>query len=147
MKKPPRPTSLTLNLAPMVDVMMCLLIFFMLATKMVEQEHARIDLPVAKSAKDAERQTPAGRFVVNIRRAAAGARDDIVYMLREEALPLDDLLARLSAATRLDPRVTCLIRADRSVAYRDVEVVLAGCVKAGVANITLGAIRTEGGGA
>jgi biopolymer transport protein ExbD len=129
----------------MVDVMMCLLIFFMLATKMVEQEHTRIDLPVAKSARDAERQTPTGRFVVNIRRANAAGKQEIVYMLREETLPLGELLERLSSASRIDPRMTCLIRADRGVAYRDVEAVLAGCVRAGVANITLGAIRANGG--
>jgi biopolymer transport protein ExbD len=147
MKKPPPPTSLTLNLAPMVDVMMCLLIFFMLATKMVEQEHTRIDLPVATSAKDAKRETASGRFVINIRRTAAAGQDEVVYLLREEALPLDQLLERLSAAGRLDPQLTCLIRADRHVRYRDVEAILAGCARTGVSNVSLGAIRNESTGA
>jgi len=144
MKRPPPPTSLTLNLAPMVDVMMCLLIFFMLATKMVEQEHTRIDLPQANNAQEPQRQDAFGRFVVNIRKADRG--EGVVYMLREEAMSLDEILEHLSAASRLDRRLTCLIRADRSVPYREVEAILTGCSRAGVSRITLGAVRGEQGG-
>ena len=70
MRKPHATTRLSLNLAPMVDVMMCLLIFFMLAAKMVEQENSRIDLPMARAAKDAEKQALGNRLVINIRNAA-----------------------------------------------------------------------------
>jgi biopolymer transport protein ExbD len=136
MTKPPPITPLTLNLAPMVDVMMCLLIFFMLATKMVEREHTLIDLPTATAAREPER-TEAGRFVVNIRRE--GGRP--VYMLRDETQPLDALLAQLSSAARLDPRMTCLIRADKAAAYADVEAVLAGCSRVGVRSVQFGALQ------
>lgn len=143
MNKPPPATKLTLNLAPMVDVMMCLLIFFMLATKMVEQEHARIDLPVAKDAKEVKRDADSGRFVVNIRR---GSDAKATYMLREEPVSLEKLVDRLTQAAKIDPRLACLVRADRSIAYRDVEAVLAGCTRAGIHDIKLGAYRSEGGG-
>jgi biopolymer transport protein ExbD len=142
MRRPPPATKLTLNLAPMVDVMMCLLIFFMLATKMVEQEHAQINLPVAPQAKEAERDQASGRMVVNIRRSADGKP---VYMLREENLPLDVLISRMTDAVKFDPRLTYIVRADRSIPYRDVAVLLSGCTSAGIHDIKLGAYREEGG--
>ena len=142
MRKPPPATKLTLNLAPMVDVMMCLLIFFMLATKMVEQEHTQVNLPIAPQAKDIEREKTAGRLIVNIRQTPDGRP---VYMLREEVLPLDALVDRMSEAAKFDPRLTYIVRADRSIAYRDVAALLAGCSNAGIHDIKLGAYREEGG--
>lgn len=145
MKRPPATTRLTLNLAPMVDVMMCLLIFFMLATKMVEQENSPIDLPAASVAKDAEKQALGNRFVVNIRDAALHGGIGAVYLLREEVVPLADVLDRLETEYRLDPEVNCVIRADKDLAYRHVQVVMTGCARVGVRNITFSAVRTDGG--
>lgn len=142
MRRPPPATKLTLNLAPMVDVMMCLLIFFMLATKMVEQEHTRINLPVAPQAKESERQQAAGRMIVNIKRSAEGKP---VYMLREESMPLDKLINRMTEAAKFDPRLTYIVRADRAMPYRDVAVLLSGCTSAGIHDIKLGAYLEEGG--
>jgi biopolymer transport protein ExbD len=47
MFKPPEPANLDLNLAPMVDVMMCLIIFFLLASKLVQAENYELELPWA----------------------------------------------------------------------------------------------------
>lgn len=141
MTKPPPITPLTLNLAPMVDVMMCLLIFFMLATKMVEQERTRIDLPTAAEAKEPPR-TEAGRFVVNIR--SENGRP--IYMLREESHTLASLLEQLNSAAKADARMTCLIRADKSVSFADVEAVLAECARSGVRGVQFGALQGESRG-
>jgi biopolymer transport protein ExbD len=134
---------LTLNLAPMVDVMMCLLIFFMLATKMVEQEHTEVKLPVASQAKELELEKTAGRMVVNIRQGSDGKP---IYMLREEVLSLEKLVERMSDAAQFDSRPTYIVRADRTIAYRDVAALLSGCSNAGIRDIKLGAYREERGG-
>jgi len=145
MKRPPRATPLDLNLAPMVDVMMCLLIFFMLATKMVEQEHSRVDLPVARAAEEAEQQSLSNRFVVNVRPAAGGDVGVVEYVLRERPMPIERVLEQLAAQQRLDPEVNCVVRADRGIAYRHVEALLSGCAELGVRRLTLAALRGEGG--
>lgn len=144
MRKPPATTRLSLNLAPMVDVMMCLLIFFMLAAKMVEQENSRIDLPVARAAKDAEKQALGNRLVINIRNAALHGGEGAVYLVREEVVTLAEVLRRLEAERELDPEVNCVIRADRDLAYEHVLAILVGCARAKVRNVTFGAVRTEG---
>ncbi len=138
----PPTTRLSLNLAPMVDVMMCLLVFFMLATKMVERENSRIDLPQAAAAKDAEKQALGNRFVVNIQ---PGERPgEAVYLVREMPVTLEEIAARLLLEGQKDPDVNCVIRADRHLPYRHVEAVMAACAKAKVRNLTFGAIRHNG---
>lgn len=128
MRKPPATTALDLNLAPMVDVMMCLLIFFMMATRMVQQETSRIDLPLARTAADIGSQPRESRFVVNIR---PDEKDPAraVYLIREEAMSIEDVLARLEIERIANRELTCVIRADRSITYRFVEAVLAGCAQ------------------
>jgi biopolymer transport protein ExbD len=144
MTKPPPATRLTLNLAPMVDVMMCLLIFFMLATKMVERENSSIDLPVARAAKDAEKQALGNRLVINIRDAALQGGEGAVYLVSEEPLSLAQVFDRLQTESAMDPDVNCVIRADRHLPYKFIQAVMAGCAKAKIRNITFSAARGEG---
>jgi biopolymer transport protein ExbD len=138
MIRPPPPTPLTLNLAPMVDVMMCLLIFFMLATKMVERERTRIDLPAAESADDTRPDASRRRLTVNIVRNTA---DRPSYRLGDEELSYETLLSTLAAARRDNPDLTVVIRADKTLAYHDVETLLVGCTQRGVTRVSLGALR------
>jgi len=128
----------------MVDVMMCLLIFFMLATRMVEQENSRIDLPVARAAQDEERGDRGSRLVINITQPAG--KGEPAYLIREETRTLAQVLELISTKSRDKPELTCVIRADRSLAYGRVEAILEGCAKAGVSNVTFSALRSEGAG-
>ncbi len=143
MKRPPPTTQFALNLAPMVDVMMCLLIFFMLATKMVEQENSRIDLPVAAAAKEVEKQALGNRLVINVRDATLRGGGSADYLIRESAVTLQQVKDRLELERERDPEVNCVIRADRTVAYQHVEALMATCASADVRNITFGALKTD----
>src|SRR5262245_7876582 len=90
MRRIPTAAVFDLNLAPMVDVMMCLLIFFMLATRMVEQENSRIDLPAARAAQDQEIDDAGSRFVINI--TQSDRQTEPVYLIREEPRTLEQVL-------------------------------------------------------
>lgn len=142
MKLAPKTTRLDLNLAPMVDVMMCLLIFFMLATRMVEQENSQIDLPVAAASKEVEKQALGNRFVVNIRPADHGAQ----YIVRESIVAFTEVRDLLAIEAARDPGVNCVIRADHELPYRYVQAVMAACANARIQNVTFGALRSNGGG-
>lgn len=143
-KRPPRTTPIGLNLAPMVDVIMCLLIFFMLATQMVQLENSRIDLPEASAAKVAEKRALGKRVVVNVRPARDEESGEAVYELDGQATPAAELYARLEREGRQDPTVNCVIRGARNVPYRFVEAVLVGCAAGKIENITFSALRAEG---
>jgi biopolymer transport protein ExbD len=134
--RPPDVTGLGLNLAPMVDVMMCLLIFFLLATKMAERENVLIDLPTAASASEARRAGDrSDRLVVNV---VAATADEVMYVVDARPLALNDVVRRLEAAAG-DSRLECYIRADRSVPYRTVEPLLLHCARLGIARVTFAA--------
>ena len=72
MGRPPKPVPMTLNLAPMVDVLMCLIIFFLLASKMVAAEHYAVDLPWAVAARNVEASDLGTRVTITVRRAPGG---------------------------------------------------------------------------
>lgn len=143
---PPTTTPVRLNLAPMVDVTMCLLVFFMVATRMVEQENSRIDLPIALTAKDAEKQELGNRFVVNVRAAGATGTKNVSYLVQETEIPLSEVFDRLRAERQQDADVNCVIRADRNLPYKYVQAVLVCCAQANVRKVTFSAIPREGGG-
>ena len=146
MMRPPVPARMTLNLAPMVDVMMCLIIFFLLASKMVAAEHYPVDLPWALAAKEVDASDLGTRVTITVRRAP-DCDDEAEYVVvdwdgerivERVLLPseVDTLLqARAARAARENQKLRCVIRADRTVMYKHVEVVLRGCGLAKISDV------------
>jgi biopolymer transport protein TolR len=114
-----------INLTPLVDVMLVLLIVFMITAPLLTA-----GLPVALPNVSGE---PAPihdvRLVISVT-----AEERIVYDDRDVT---DDLQAILSADQRLKRAGTIYIRADRRVAYGAVARVIAAARTAGVANVNL----------
>jgi biopolymer transport protein ExbD len=153
--KPPKPVSMELNLAPMVDVMMCLIIFFMLASTLVSAENLKeIKIPWAVSAKEVEKKEMGNRIVINVRPDAAGGPSGFVVaapttlpdgtfdIAQRELKPeeVGDFLKTqaVKAGDQLG-EMRCIIRADENAKYSDVEVVLRGCGLAKIAHIVFSA--------
>jgi biopolymer transport protein ExbD len=141
--RPPKPVCMTLNLAPMVDVMMCLIIFFLLGSSLVLEETRPLELPHALAAAQIELSDIGSRVVINVRPSAADDdQADFVVVgwdgrqIVEQRLDPDELerhLLRVAAASPNLGEVRCVIRADREVAFTHVERVLrsAGLAKIG----------------
>jgi biopolymer transport protein ExbD len=153
MFRPPKPVNVTLNLAPMVDVMMCLIIFFLLASKLVSSQHRPLKLPHAIAAREPQPGELGERVVVNVRAAAEDpTRAEFVVQtwdgqkIGERILAPDTVAAYLQ--TRVEKagaadRLRCVVRADKQVAYGDVEVVLRACGLARIGKVTFGANTGE----
>jgi biopolymer transport protein ExbD len=135
---------MTLNLAPMVDVMMCLIIFFLLASKLAGE--FPIELPWARAATVVEETDLGNRVTLTVRRADnADERAEYVVWewdgrqvterLLQPAEVVSLLKARAGQATRDRQPLRCVIRADRDVMYQHVEVVLRACGVAQVSDI------------
>jgi biopolymer transport protein ExbD len=147
MMRLPRPVNMTLNLAPMVDVMMCLIIFFLLAAKMVAAEQHPVDLPWAVAAREVEAADLGTRVTISVRRAdATDARAEYVVadwdgqQVVERVLgaaDVDALLAR--RAEHATEKLCCVIRADQNVRYEHVEVVLRACGLAKISDVVFAA--------
>ncbi|RMF85372.1 MAG: biopolymer transporter ExbD [Planctomycetota bacterium] len=146
----PHPINATVNLAPMVDVMMCLIIFFLLGSRLVAEQYRRIDLAHAASAREIERDRLGARVVVNIRPAAddplvaeyvvhAWNGERIAEIVFDEAGVADFLRQRAAQLRETVGEARCVVRADREVPYGRVETVLRACGSAGISNVYLSA--------
>lgn len=144
---------MTLNLAPMVDVMMCLIIFFLLASRLVGAQSRDVRLAHADAAHEMDRAGIASRIVISVAPTDDPLRADYLVnvwdgqAVSERSLDVDALpeffraRAEQSRARSDEPR--CVIRADRDVAYGHVEAVLRACGAAKIAHVSFGANRDE----
>src|SRR4051794_40980128 len=101
------PTTLAeINVTPMVDVMLVLLVIFMVAAPMMQQG-VQIDLPKANagSLNDAPDQIV---LVVNRSRSIS---------INEREIPSGSLRARLEAVATVKPNIEVFIQADQNVPY------------------------------
>jgi len=119
--------DLALNMAPMIDIVFLLLIFFMVSTTFVDREKQMdIELPLAQSGENPEREPD--EVVINV------ARDGRIYLGKSE-LPQDDLLASLEHTARQDPETPVTIRGHREAFHEHVVAVMDTCRRAGLTNL------------
>jgi biopolymer transport protein ExbD len=157
MFKPPEPANLDLNLAPMVDVMMCLIIFFLLASKLVQAENYELELPWAVAAQEVEKTELGNRLTVNVVRESESIDLPPRYIMvewdaqRQEIVqtprPIDAIQTlmqqRMAQAVAEGSELRCVIRADEDCTYADVEAVLRAAGSAKIAQIIFAANQGE----
>ena len=113
-----------INVVPLVDVMLVLLVIFMV-TAPILQQGVSVELPQAKAgALSGEEE----QLVVSIDKKGT------VY-LNDKAITLAELGPKLEAVIRLKPEKQVFLRADRSVAYGEVVQVMAAVKGAGVQSL------------
>ncbi len=121
------------NLAPMIDVILVLTIFFMCATKFSGDERSfDLDLPEAGAAAS---PAPPRQEVVEVQ-AAGDVR------LGAEAVAVEDLAVRLEAIRMAHPDVAVTIRGERAVPHGRMAEVYEACQAAGVRNVAI-AVRSR----
>ncbi len=127
-----------INVTPLVDVMLVLLIIFMVAAPLLVTGVA-VDLPRTSAAA-----LPQDREPVSITLDAGGR----IFIGAEEVMPgtLDRRLAALRSAAAADARI--VLRADAALPYGDVAAVLAEVTRAGFSRVALvhqpGRVRRPG---
>lgn len=119
-----------INMTPMVDVVLCLLVFFMAATKLYDWDEQQFTVKVPEVAGAAP--------------LTAAPRDLTVAVLgpgrvelggREYDLPALTIALKAARARYEDQGV--LVRGDARRSYQDVADVLAACEAAGIKNVRL----------
>ena len=113
-----------INVTPLVDVMLVLLVIFMVTAPIIQQG-VSVELPKTKAAPLAGMEDP---LVVGI------AKNGSVY-LNDTAIQLGDLRAKLIAVNQAKPDHQVFLRADRTVPYGDVVRVIAAIKEAGISRL------------
>ena len=120
--------ELTLNLAPLIDVVFLLLIFFMVATTFVEREkELGVDLPQAETGDRVEERE---EIVINL-------FEDGRIVLDGREVDRDELLETLTAAARQSRDTPVTIRGDERASHGRVIDVMDACRLAGLENLGL----------
>ena len=120
-----------INVTPLVDVMLVLLIIFMVTAPML-QEGVSVELPSAKGEPIEKTQQP-DEIVISV----SGAESIFV---NEKAVTEEQLASTVLEATKDRPNKDVFLRADKTVPYGVVVRIMASLKAAGVSN--LGMITT-----
>ena len=127
-----RPPMSEINVTPMVDVMLVLLIIFMIAAPLLTVG-VEVDLPRAQVPELRGTDEP---LVVTVQ------ADGSLY-LQDSAVALEELGPRLVAITENNPEVRIFVSGDRGVPYGDVMTVMGALNQAGFTHIALRAELPE----
>ena len=118
------PPMSEINVTPLVDVMLVLLVIFMLTAPLLTSA-VRLDLPSADAPPAAAAPAP-----LTLALDAKGA-----LFLNDRPMTSEQLRERLQDAARLNPETELQLRADQALAYGKVVEVMALVQKAGLSRI------------
>ena len=116
-----------IQLAPLVDVLLLLLIFFLLTWNAARNEN-ELDVKVPKASAAKESSQPLGPVVVNI-------KTDGNLVVNRRPLSASELSELLKSLVQLSAEQAVVIRGDETGAYKNVIGVLNICTEAGITNV------------
>lgn len=121
-----------INVTPLIDVVMVMIVFFLIVGKLAADERSTIDLPLAEGKS---RLGETGTLVINV--TSEGA-----VVLHGREIQPSELRLELVRAEHEHEGLRVQIRADRSLVYGAVAPVIQACRDAGIDALRLAA---EGG--
>jgi biopolymer transport protein TolR len=132
-----RPVMAEINVTPMVDVMLVLLIIFMVAAPLMTST-IDIDLPVASGGKSLSSNAPP--LTLSVKRTGGSCNSNVELYLGDTLISAADLQPKIKAIreTRSDAESVVYLRGDKDVCYTDMMKLLGYIRTAGFkANIVI----------
>jgi biopolymer transport protein ExbD len=135
--KRPESQPAAFQLAPMIDIVFLLLIFFIVTWQFSRDE---LDLKVSvPSSSDSKKQESRSfkEIIVNV-------REDGTTFVNGEKLSEDQLFSKLFSITRVDRDQPIRVRGDAGTDFQYVVEVMDVCTRAGIWNISFATQRAAG---
>lgn len=130
------------QIAPMIDVLLVLLIFFMsITTAQVLEIDKDIRLPVAADAKKKQDKNAMLEASINVRWIAA-KQESIIKLDSREMKP-EEIVSTLSALKAKHPTYRIIIRADRDVPAVEIQKVMTLIAQAGIDDISFSTLNQD----
>jgi biopolymer transport protein ExbD len=132
------------QIAPMIDILLVLLVFFMsISSTEVLQTNDKVQLPVAKDAKEKEHGAAGqGQTILNVLWAPMNNAGSINVDGKDIVIPTD-VVPYLKEKLSGNPTMRVLVRADKGVRYEYMRSVLKALGEAGVGNVTFSVVDKE----
>ena len=134
-RKRPDPHVLGFQIAPMVDVLLVLLCFFIVTWSFARKENELdVKVPSAQNAKDSN--PVVNQTVLNV-------KSDGTVILNQKTVPLPELQAKLKQLSDLFPDYAIIVRGDERTPFRFIAAVLDTCRAANIWNVAFATAKPE----
>jgi biopolymer transport protein ExbD len=131
----PEPHILGFQIAPMVDILLVLLVFFIVTWSFARKENELdVKVPSAQNAKDSN--PVVNQTVLNVK-----ADGTVVWNRKTIALP--ELSVKLKELSGLFPDYAIIVRGDERVPFRYIADVLDTCRAANIWNVAFATAKAE----
>ena len=129
------PEIIGFQIAPMVDILLVLLCFFIVTWSFARKEMA-LDVKVPAAQSGTEPVSTVNQTVLNV-------RQDGTVIWNRKPVPAGELLPRLQSLARLYPDYAIILRGDERAAYKAIVNVLDICRTAGIWNVAFATDKPE----
>ena len=130
------------QIAPMIDILLVLLVFFMsISSTEVLQSNREIPLAVAKDAKQPKKNP--GQVIVNVSWVAINNLGSIEIDSQKYA-SASDLIPKLREEVEKNPMTRVLVRVDRATRWAFEREILKAVGDAGITNVTFAVVDKAG---
>ena len=130
-----KPRQSEFQLAPMIDVVFLLLIFFIVTWNFARWE-TEIDVTVPTAKEGAESRRSIGEIIINV-------REDGDIVVNRQELSKQQLLTKLERIAELYPDQAIILRGDREASYDMIVRVLDICREANIWNVAFATTKPE----
>jgi biopolymer transport protein ExbD len=124
--------EVSIDMSPMIDMVFLLLIFFIVASAMVDLDKADVNLPTASASKVPD--DVSGRLNVSVNPTEQ-------FFVGAAPVTLDQLKERVGTELELNPELRIFIRSDENVPYRINKKLMAACAEMGAINLIYSAFE------
>lgn len=128
-----------INMAPMIDMVFLLLIFFMVASHLTTLERIPVLLPVADEAKVPKEAR--NRQLVTIR-SVDNSGDDAEIFMNLQVVDLDRFTSAIGTMYEGNENLQVYLRADRRVKHKHIKEVMNACAGVGIVDIIFGTFES-----
>lgn len=132
-----------INVTPMIDVVMCLIIFYLIVGKLAADQRANIRLPVSATGATDKTQD---QLIINVLPGGGAAGAEPRVVIDAVDVPLTALLATIKDRVAAKPGLVVELRGSRELSYGSIATVVRACKDAGVESVRLATERALGGG-
>jgi len=123
------------QIAPMVDVLLVLLCFFILTWNFARKEmELDVKVPTAEHGEEP---------VLDVNQTVLNLKADGSMVMNTKPVTLGELGEKMAALARINPDYAIILRGDENVAYKHVVRVLDVCRGAGIWNVAFPVSRPE----
>ena len=127
-----------INMAPMIDMVFLLLIFFMVASHMIKIDKTPVELPQASSSVVPEKISD--RTFITIR-SSDTVGEEVEFFMNLKNTTIEDIKTKISDSFLDNENISICLRADKFVRHKHIKNIMQICAEIGVSDVIFAAFE------